>query len=136
MMEEGANVLPQAQKFDLSERPTCFVVTSRPCVCYRNAWANYYQYKGQVAYLQHLTRVGLEGSLDIVFMDMDVLVLDSISEVFCSDFGFGWTINANGYDPIDIGIQFVQRGRYSEGIEFLEVPYRPLSFDSEKLSNS
>lgn len=57
----------------------------------------------------------------VVFMDMDVLVLDSILEIFCSDYGYGLTINANEYDPIDIGLQFVQATHYDEGIAFLKV---------------
>lgn len=54
-------------------------------------------------------------------MDMDVLVLDSILELFCSDFGYGLTINANDYDPVDIGLQFVQSSQYDGAIAFLQV---------------
>ena len=57
-------------------------------------------------------------------MDMDVLVVDSILEVFCGDFGYGLTINANEYDPVDIGLQFVQSQHYEEAIGFLQVNLR------------
>ena len=60
-------------------------------------------------------------SQHVVFMDMDVLVVDSILEVFCADFGYGLTINANEFDPVDIGLQFVQSEHYMEGIGFLQV---------------
>ncbi len=45
----------------------------------RNAWANYYQYMGQSIFLQHLQKVG--SSAHVIFMDMDVLILDDIMEV-------------------------------------------------------
>ena len=85
----------------------------------RNAYANYYQYIGQKLFLQSLKANG--SSQHVVFMDMDVLVVDSILEVFCGDFGYGLTINANEFDPVDIGLQFVQSQHYSEGIGFLQV---------------
>lgn len=85
----------------------------------RNAYANYYQYIGQKEFLQSLVANG--SSQHIVFMDMDVLVVDSILEVFCADFGYGLTINANEFDPVDIGLQFVQSEHYMEGIAFLQV---------------
>ena len=50
----------------------------RHCGC-RNAWANYYQYMGQSIFLQHLQKVG--SSAHVIFMDMDVLILDDIMEV-------------------------------------------------------
>lgn len=85
----------------------------------RNAYANYYQYIGQKVFLQHLKANASREH--VVFMDMDVLVLDSIVEVFCSDYGYGLTINANDYDPVDIGLQFVQSSFYDEAIGFLQV---------------
>ena len=88
-------------------------------VCCRNAYANYYQYIGQKEFLQSL--MGNGSSQHVVFMDMDVLVVDSILEVFCADFGYGLTINANEFDPVDIGLQFVQSEHYTEGIGFLQV---------------
>ncbi len=47
----------------------------------RNAYANYFQFKGQLAYLRKLQSEG-EGK-HVVFLDMDVLVVDSIAEVRC-----------------------------------------------------
>lgn len=47
--------------------------------CCRNAWANYYQYMGQSIFLQHLQKMG--SSAHVIFMDMDVLILDDIMEV-------------------------------------------------------
>lgn len=85
----------------------------------RNAYANYYQYIGQKLFLQSL--MANQSSQHVVFMDMDVLVVDSILEVFCSDFGYGLTINANEYDPVDIGLQFVQADHYLDAIGFLQV---------------
>ena len=95
--------------------------TKSDCVhfCCRNAYANYYQYIGQKQFLQSLMANG--SSQHVVFMDMDVLVVDSILEVFCSDFGYGLTINANEFDQVDIGLQFVQSQHYMEGIGFLQV---------------
>lgn len=87
--------------------------------CCRNAYANYYQYIGQSKFLQELQANG--STQHVVFMDMDVLVVDSILEVFCGDYGYGLTINANDFDPVDIGLQFVQAQHYAGGIAFLQV---------------
>lgn len=89
----------------------------------RNAYANYYQYIGQRVFLEELQKNG--SSENVVFMDMDVLVLDSILDVFCVDYGYAVTINANSYDPVDIGVQFVHHEHYSEGIAFLQVSSSP-----------
>ena len=88
------------------------------CVC-RNAYANYYQYIGQRRFLEELQRNG--STENVVFMDMDVLVLDSIIDIFCQDYGYAVTINANSYDPVDIGLQFVHHNHYGEAIAFLQV---------------
>lgn len=93
---------------------------SMPC---RNAYANYYQYIGQKEFLQSMAANG--SSQHVVFMDMDVLVVNSILEVFCADFGYGLTINANEYDPVDIGLQFVQSQHYMDGVAFLQVKQTP-----------
>lgn len=89
----------------------------------RNAYANYYQYLGQIEFLRALKAE--QSQQHVVFMDMDVLVLDSILELFCSDFGYGLTINANEFDPIDIGLQFVQASHYDEAIAFLQASLLP-----------
>ena len=57
----------------------------------------------------------------ILFVVQDVLVLDSILELFCADYGYGLTINANEFDPVDIGVQFVQYTHYNEAIAWLKV---------------
>lgn len=92
----------------------------------RNAYANYYQYIGQRIFLEDLQKNG--SSENVVFMDMDVLVLDSILEIFCQDYGYAVTINANSYDPVDIGVQFVHRNHYSDGIAFLQVRFLDSNF--------
>ncbi|KAK9804869.1 hypothetical protein WJX72_009269 [[Myrmecia] bisecta] len=83
----------------------------------RNAWANKFQFEGQIEYMQHLMAAGQE--VNLAFIDMDVLVLDDITEVFCDDYAYGFTISADPYDPIDIGTQFVRKGRYNEAIAYL-----------------
>ena len=85
----------------------------------RNAYANYYQYIGQKAFLESLKANA--STQHVVFMDMDVLVLEPILELFCAGYGYGLTINANDFDPVDIGVQFVQASHYDEGIAFLQV---------------
>ena len=107
----------------VSFRCSCGLTTIAPLhsivLACRNAYANYYQYIGQRVFLEEL---GKNGSAEnVVFMDMDVLVLDSILEIFCQDYGYAVTINANSYDPVDIGLQFVHHDHYTEAIAFLQV---------------
>ena len=69
-------------------------------------------------------------------MDMDVLVLDSIIDIFCQDYGYAVTINANSYDPVDIGLQFVHHNHYGEAIAFLQVTCLNGSLNLQDLSFS
>ena len=41
-------------------------------------------------------------------------------QVFCHQFGYGLTVTADKEEPIDIGMQFVKSGHYSEAIAFLD----------------
>ncbi|KAK9916680.1 hypothetical protein WJX75_005703 [Coccomyxa subellipsoidea] len=88
----------------------------------RNPYANYYQYLAQIAFLQQLMADGLEQSTDVVFLDMDILVVDSLAEVFTegTPFDYGVTLSDAVDMPINMGMQFVQRGRFPHAISFLE----------------
>ncbi|KAK9814423.1 hypothetical protein WJX72_005744 [[Myrmecia] bisecta] len=86
----------------------------------RNAYANYYQYLAQIAFMRNLTRQGLDASFNIVFMDMDILVVDSIAEVFSgADYDYALSISDATTMPINLGVQFIRKGRYEGAIEFL-----------------
>ncbi len=42
------------------------------------------------------------------------------TQVFCHQFGYGLTVTADKWEPIDIGMQFVKSGHYPEAISFLD----------------
>ncbi|BDA41026.1 hypothetical protein COCOBI_01-6810 [Coccomyxa sp. Obi] len=88
----------------------------------RNSYANYYQYLAQIGFLQQLIREGSGNSTDVVFLDMDILVVDSLTEVFAegAPFDYGVTLSDAVDMPINMGMQFVQRGHLPRAISFLQ----------------
>jgi hypothetical protein len=87
----------------------------------RNAWANYYQYQGQILWLQEQIRLGMDQKRHLMFLDMDMLVVEPITEVFCQEFSYALTINANDWDPIDLGTHFIKKGHYQDALAFHKV---------------
>ncbi|KAK9820526.1 hypothetical protein WJX72_011317 [[Myrmecia] bisecta] len=84
----------------------------------RNAYANYYGFQAQLAYLHKLQLQG--GGKNVVFLDMDVLVLDSIAEVFCHSFDYGLTMVDSMDQPVNLGMQFVHKDHYDQAIGFIQ----------------
>jgi hypothetical protein len=84
----------------------------------RNAYANFYQFKAQVAFLEAMLKAG-KGDMNVAFIDMDMLIVDSLAEVFCGEFDYGLTISDAADMPINIGTQFVRGGHFRKAISFL-----------------
>ncbi|KAK9818436.1 hypothetical protein WJX72_012549 [[Myrmecia] bisecta] len=86
----------------------------------RNAYANYYQFLAQIAFMRTLIQQGVSDRYHLVFMDVDVLVVDSIAEVFGgASFDYALSISDAPTMPINTGTQFICKGRYPHAIDFL-----------------
>lgn len=42
-------------------------------------------------------------------------------QIFCHDFSYGLTVSNDGFDPFNLGMQFVKAGHYEQAISFLQV---------------
>ncbi|KAK9822241.1 hypothetical protein WJX81_005013 [Elliptochloris bilobata] len=96
--------------------------TARPG---RNAWANYYQFRAQQAFLRRLERAGQ--SRDVVFLDMDALVVAPLAPAFAAagdaegpSFDLALTLSDATDMPINMGVQLVPRGRYQQAMAVLD----------------
>eukprot|EP00884_Botryococcus_braunii_P010590 jgi/Botrbrau1/19532/Bobra.0035s0027.2 len=96
----------------------------------RNAWANYYQMVAQRAYLEKLeAEFGLDGVPNVVFMDTDMMVVDSVLEAFRGPaFDYGMTISDSIDMPINFGFQLVMKGRHRQAMGFLQDVMRVYDF--------
>ncbi|CAL8466513.1 g6049 [Coccomyxa elongata] len=112
----------QATQLDLPADVRLFRFTIDRSKLGRNPYANYYQYLAQIAFMKQLMAEGVSNTTDVVFLDMDALVIDSITEVFGrgAPFDYGFSLSDATDMPINIGIQFVPRGRYNSAIAFLQ----------------
>lgn len=85
----------------------------------RNSYANYYQFKAQVDYLDQLIASGTD--TNVIFLDSDILVLGSLCEIFERyTFDYGFTISDAVDMPVNMGIMFVKRGHLDKAREFLQ----------------
>ncbi|KAK9805224.1 hypothetical protein WJX72_007095 [[Myrmecia] bisecta] len=97
----------------------------------RNVWANFYQFHAQLGLLRQLQAEGAQKH--IVFLDMDVLVLDSFAEVFCRSFDYGLTMVDSIDQPFNMGVQFVHKDHFPQAMQFIEDVLGKYWFDDHYL---